>query len=79
MLLRFGKGNRSQNIENPQNKDKTRYQHIELQSSQTQMPMCHHKIDNSQDNMSPLDTLNLTTSGPEICNRAEAQIKDFII
>jgi hypothetical protein len=39
------------------------------------MPRYQHKntIDNSQDNMSPMEPSNPTTAGPEYCNMAEAQ------
>ena len=61
----------------PRNKTPTK--DLELQSSQTQMPRCQHKntINNSQDNMSPLEPSNPTTAGPEYSNIAEAQDKDF--
>lgn len=34
-------------------------------------------INNSQDNMFPLDSRNTTTTGPEFSNVTEAQGKDF--
>lgn len=37
------------------------------------------KHSNSQDNMSALDPCNPTTVGPEKCNTAELQNKDFKI
>jgi hypothetical protein len=56
------------------NKDKTRYQHLELQPTQTQMPRSQHKntINNSQDNMAPLEPSNPATAGPENSKIAES-------
>lgn len=38
--LEIKKKNKNKNKKRPPNKDKIRYQHLELQSSQTQMPRC---------------------------------------
>lgn len=43
------------------------------------MPRCQHRkmVDNSQDNMSPLEPSYPTTTGTEYFNTAEAQEKDI--
>lgn len=60
-------------------KTKTRYQHQELQSSQTQMPRHQHKntINSNQYNTTSLEPNSPTTPGPEKCNTAKAQDNDF--
>lgn len=55
-------GNRNQGTEDHPNKDKNRYQHPELQSSQTQMPTCQRKNPVPDRAMSPLEPSNSTTA-----------------
>jgi hypothetical protein len=58
IVLKTRKGNnnkkKNQEKKNTPNKDNTSYQHLELQSSQIQMPGQQHKntFNNSQDNVS---------------------------
>lgn len=61
------------------NKDQTRRQHLELQSSQTKMSrhQCKNTINNSQNTVPPLESSNSIKVGPENCNKAEAHDKDF--
>lgn len=75
MTLKCREENRNQRPENLPNKNKTRYQHIELKLSQTQMTRHYHKtiISKSQDNMPPLEPRNSTTIVIEKCDKAEAQ------
>lgn len=72
-------GNRNQGTEHQPNKDKIRYEHLEVQLSQTQMPRHQCKISNSQDGLSPLQPSKPITDGPEKCNIANTQDKDFEI
>jgi hypothetical protein len=55
--LRFRDSNRNQSIEHLTSEVKKKYMSPELQSSQTEMPRHQHKntINNSQDNVSPLE------------------------
>lgn len=63
--------------QNTQSNNTIRYQHIKLQSSQTHVPREKHKItvNNSQDNMFPVDPHNRTTRGVEYHNIDETLIK----
>lgn len=72
-LLRTRESNRDQGTKHPPNKDKTRYQDLELQSSQNQMSKCQHKntVNIGQDNMTPLAPSNFTT----IALRTATQLK----
>ena len=60
-LIRIREGNRNQGMKQQPNQDKTRYEHLELQFSQSQMPRRQSKntINNSQDNMPPLEPATL--------------------
>ena len=60
------------------NKDKTRYQHLELQSSQiVQDASVKSIINNNQDNVSLLELIGPTIVNPKNCNIAEAQDKNL--
>lgn len=80
-LLRIRKGKRNQGAKNTHPPKKTRHQHLDLQSSQAQMPrgQCKNTINNMQDKISPLDPSNPATVGCENSSTAKVQEKDLKI
>jgi hypothetical protein len=59
--------------------DKTGYQQLGIQCSQSQMPRCQNKntINNNQDKVSLLEAGSPTTAGPEYSNMAKPQENDL--
>lgn len=73
------RGNRNPGIKPSPNKNKTRYQHLDISSPQSQMSrfQCKSTVNNIQDSMSSLEPSIPTTEGPEYSTISEAQERDL--